>query len=342
MAKAEADYERAFEAIPALPSFFQGPVAVAASVYRGILQEIRENDYDNLGRRASTSLLRKIGLGAGGLWALRRSAATRVQDRRPFPGPPSALSSGEGPGGGLMKRHGQYQARRLVLMGGILALMGALGTPGLAEGQRSGARSSSGGANEDPAVALWAKAHLEQVSALPSPDEGMRLERIRAMYFLSVGDGDWVSAAKDSISSLEPLLPPGSTADVASQAYRGALEVVRAKHSRWPPNKLKYLRSGSRILDDLVARYPDNLEVRYLRLASYRFLPIFLRRDESVAEDLQVLTEDLPTHPGAFSPTIFRGVLRFVLANGIAEGELRAGLEKALQRIETRERDARG
>jgi phytoene synthase len=74
MADAESDYEMAFEAIPTLPSFFQGPVAVAASVYRGIHDEIRRNGYDNLNRRARTSLSRKLVLGAQGLWSLKRSS----------------------------------------------------------------------------------------------------------------------------------------------------------------------------------------------------------------------------------------------------------------------------
>ena len=71
MAEAEADYERAFLAIPKLPAFFQGPVAVAARVYRGIHEEIRKNGHDSLTRRARTSLFTKVRLGAGALLDLR-------------------------------------------------------------------------------------------------------------------------------------------------------------------------------------------------------------------------------------------------------------------------------
>lgn len=94
MSRAEEDYERAFQGIPFLPSFFQGPVAVAANVYRGMHGEIRKNAYDNLNRRAHTSLLRKITLAARGLWKLQRAKASpavgpgsrdrsRVGGRRP-------------------------------------------------------------------------------------------------------------------------------------------------------------------------------------------------------------------------------------------------------------------
>jgi phytoene synthase len=90
MADAESDYEMAFEGIPSLPAFFQGPVAVAASVYRGIHEEIRRNGYDNLNRRAKTSVLRKLVLGAQGLWALRKALTrqSQVGRDRSLPLPP--------------------------------------------------------------------------------------------------------------------------------------------------------------------------------------------------------------------------------------------------------------
>jgi phytoene synthase len=83
MSRAEEDYERAFQGIPFLPSFFRGPVAVAASVYRGIHGEIRRNAYDNLNRRARTSFFRKIILATRGLWKLRRTAASRAGASEP-------------------------------------------------------------------------------------------------------------------------------------------------------------------------------------------------------------------------------------------------------------------
>jgi len=73
IAQANADYERAMEGVPALPPFFQRPVAVAGRVYRGIHREIRRNGYDNLTLRAHTSFSRKLLLGSRGLWEMREA-----------------------------------------------------------------------------------------------------------------------------------------------------------------------------------------------------------------------------------------------------------------------------
>jgi phytoene synthase len=83
MAEADSAYAFAFAAIPALPRFFQRPVAVAADVYRGIHDVIRRNGYDNMTRRARTTRAAKVRLAAGALWRLRRiGRASNVRPSR--------------------------------------------------------------------------------------------------------------------------------------------------------------------------------------------------------------------------------------------------------------------
>jgi phytoene synthase len=73
MAVADADYALASEAIPRLPSEFRRSAAVASAVYQGIHDAIRRNRYDNVGRRAYTTGVRKAMLAATALVALARA-----------------------------------------------------------------------------------------------------------------------------------------------------------------------------------------------------------------------------------------------------------------------------
>ncbi len=95
MAAADADYQRALEALPALPPFFRRPVAVAARVYRGIHDAIRRNGYDNLTRRAATSLPRKLWLGGSALLSLWGTAGPARLAPHALPFPPQALAGEE-------------------------------------------------------------------------------------------------------------------------------------------------------------------------------------------------------------------------------------------------------
>ncbi|MDE2752811.1 MAG: squalene/phytoene synthase family protein, partial [Gemmatimonadota bacterium] len=73
MARADSAYAAAYEGMPFLPARFRRPVAVAAQVYRGIHDRVRANGYDNLNRRAYTTLRGKIILGRQGLGRLARA-----------------------------------------------------------------------------------------------------------------------------------------------------------------------------------------------------------------------------------------------------------------------------
>ena len=85
MREANVDYDRALEAIPALPRFAQHPIAVAARVYQGIHDRIRANGYDNLRRRAFTRVRDKARLSWTGIWDLRAA-------RRSVHGPSAATA----------------------------------------------------------------------------------------------------------------------------------------------------------------------------------------------------------------------------------------------------------
>lgn len=68
---ANVEYRIGLGGLPDLPSSLRRPVAVAAHLYRGILDEIRRNGYDNLTRRARTSPTRKAMLATRAMIALR-------------------------------------------------------------------------------------------------------------------------------------------------------------------------------------------------------------------------------------------------------------------------------
>ncbi|MGW8266578.1 MAG: hypothetical protein ACWGSQ_09440 [Longimicrobiales bacterium] len=188
---------------------------------------------------------------------------------------------------------------------------------------------------EKNALRTWAHRRVEELEAR-SHDASWTVpynaetERLWALYFLSVEEKEWEERAVTLADSLGTLEGP----EVRQiRALGGALEVVRAKNSRWPPNKLKHLRRGLAILDGLVEDAPEDPVVRYLRLVSCYYLPFFLDREESVEEDFRVLAEVLPKKGSAFSPPVRVAVLDFVLEKGEIEDPDRTRLDEALREL---------
>jgi phytoene synthase len=81
IAEADAAYDDAKEAMPALPVSFRRATAVAARVYRGIHDEIRRADYDTLRRRVWVRPRRKLTLAAGALVELASAGRVSVAAR---------------------------------------------------------------------------------------------------------------------------------------------------------------------------------------------------------------------------------------------------------------------
>ena len=189
--------------------------------------------------------------------------------------------------------------------------------------------------DDQDALREWAHRRFRELESGSEVDltgipHSRETERLWTLYFLSVQEKDWevpAVALADTLSQRD--LPEA----LHIGALAGALEVVRAKHSRWPPNKLKHLRSGLSTLDRLVEEAPQDPVVRYLRLMSCYYLPFFLDQDESVEDDLHVLLSILPNQRQAFSPPVYEAVVRFVLENGDPDPEQRIRLGEALEDV---------
>jgi len=213
----------------------------------------------------------------------------------------------------------------------LLPLPG-LGLPGTAEAQSTAKDAQVMSDAEKEALRDWAHRRfneLEAGSSAPSESlpHSMATERLWALYFLNVEEKEWEESARalaDSLSSLD--LPEARQVE----ALAGALEVVRAKHSRWPPNKLRYLRDGLSVLNELVEETPQDAPIRYLRLMSTYYLPFFLDQDDAVQEDLDALCALLPDSAAVFSPPVYAAALRFVLERGDPDADTRARMEAAL------------
>jgi 15-cis-phytoene synthase len=282
--QAENAYDDAFAAIPALPGWFQPPVAIAAHVYRGIHGSIRAYGYDNLTRRAATTTREKGTLAARALLGLRRARQAWVGSRRV----------------NAAAVHPALLAALIFTLAGTVAAPTALA---------QGACGMIG-----PAEYLD---RAEQVAGASPRDPAALLDVVRGRYFLAVDHLDHIEAGHLALDHLQRTVPAGSSGELALRdGYRGALVALQARHGRWPPQRLRDVQRGLGLLDDAVARDPGSAELRYLRLVTGYYLPGLFGRGATVREDFRALAALLPTVPPSARPPAFAAIVRFVLENG--------------------------
>lgn len=218
---------------------------------------------------------------------------------------------------------------------GMVATLSGVPLPVAAPGAVAAQEAPVREVSEEDSQALegWAR---EILTGLPDARDSTggpealngEIHRLWALYLLSVDHSSRVDDARGRARDLLAL-DLSDTQETTVQALTGALEVVRAKHSRWPPNKLKYLRNGMEILDSLVDRHPSAPDVRYLRLVSGYYLPFFVDRDEVVEKDFSALVRLLHLSPEAMPAPVFMAAVQFLLD----KAELEPGDRKRLRRL---------
>ena len=98
----------------------------------------------------------------------------------------------------------------------------------------------------------------------------------------------FISASEDESKNIELLnLTQGYTVDYSPvvYAYHAAAEMIMAKHVILPTSKLSFFNSGKKKLEMVINRYPNLVEIRYIRYAVQKGAPSFLDYQANMSED---------------------------------------------------------
>lgn len=69
------------------------------------------------------------------------------------------------------------------------------------------------------------------------------------------------------------------------QAYKGALVCKKASLLKSPKQKLSVFKKGVEYLEDMIEKWPENIEYRFLRLSVQEHAPKFLKYNKEVEMD---------------------------------------------------------
>ena len=219
-------------------------------------------------------------------------------------------------------RHGDRVVgmTRLPLLTLILLVLASTGSVAAQEGDPDVPRVPS-----EEALEEW---RILQKSPLADSERNLRLE-LHLLYHVAAEDEPCV----DSLQVLaEDTLTLQSLERPLTEAYLGAVEVLRAKHGTWPPSRLKWARRGVARLDTARESAPEDPDVVYLQTASTLFLPFFMGRGDQAEEDLGDLARILLAGPGTMAPSVYDRMVGFVTDNldrldPAIRGQVAAGLQ---------------
>jgi len=116
-------------------------------------------------------------------------------------------------------------------------------------------------------------------------------------------------ASKNEVANTQMFeLTDGYTMDYKPvvYAYHAAAEMTKANHTAWPISKLSHFTKGKTQLEKVIAKYPQLLELRYIRYAVQNGSPSFLGYKENMASDKKKIKANINKQdwPAGFKKTV--------------------------------------
>lgn len=85
------------------------------------------------------------------------------------------------------------------------------------------------------------------------------------------------------------------TTNSVEYAYEGLANTMMAKYQVFPTSKLSSFNKGKAMIDKSINKYPNNLELRYIRLLVQLNAPSFLGYNNSINEDCDFIINNITT-----------------------------------------------
>lgn len=100
--------------------------------------------------------------------------------------------------------------------------------------------------------------------------------------------------ASDDIAIMNEMIKKLNDAEKTDtyQAYKGALVCKKASLLKTPKQKLDVFKKGVELLEEMIEKWPENIEYRFLRLSVQEHAPKFLKYNKEVQMDKSFIREN--------------------------------------------------
>lgn len=141
----------------------------------------------------------------------------------------------------------------------------------------------------------------------------------RLYFYLAVEDKSYLEKGTHHFTEIKNI--PNSTHIAEAEMYIQALNAIRAKNAIWPADKWSIANKALVEMDKIILKYPDNIEVRFIRASTCYYLPFFFNRKEQVKNDFVVLTKLIPNRHNNYPIHLIRNICDFMMKSGYLSPE---------------------
>ncbi len=155
-----------------------------------------------------------------------------------------------------------------------------------------------------------------------------QIDFVRTRFYAAVDHPELVDELSERIE--ETYSADWRSYSPAVAGYSAALEGLKGKQARGLRRKLGHIQTAIERFQFLVQRFPEDLEVRFLRYSLYHQLPSFFGVGHLVAVDLAAVIGLLRTCDCGVSQELREGMIAYILDTDLPDTDQRENLERLL------------
>lgn len=124
-------------------------------------------------------------------------------------------------------------------------------------------------------------------SSIVKGGEDRTIEIIRKQYYRA-------AESFAETKKLESLIEDLDSPNITILGYKAMMNMLKAKHSWYPPNKVDYFTAGKTLLETLIKLEPENVELAFMRFCVQSNAPFFLFYSANIYSDKALIKKKFP------------------------------------------------
>lgn len=145
--------------------------------------------------------------------------------------------------------------------------------------------------------------------SLASDNSSTLWEQGRKLFYAAVEDKEQIRPALDIFHK---IMHDNPQLEGRALTYIGALEALKGKHAFLPHNKYHHTIQGLFIMDQGLAKNPQDIESLFIHASTCYFLPFFFNRHEDAKRHFKAILELLPETYESYDAEMVHNVINFI------------------------------
>ncbi len=134
-------------------------------------------------------------------------------------------------------------------------------------------------------------------------------EEGRKLFYSAVADKKQIDPA---IEIFRKIMHDDPQLEGRALTYIGALEALKGKHAFFPHDKYRHTLNGLFIMDQGLAKNPQDIESLFIHATTCYFLPFFFHRHDDAKRHFRTIIALLPESYDSYDPEMVHHVIDFI------------------------------